>query len=92
MAEYNYGQGDPLRNDFNYTDEQDWYNYDNAPPTGIQYPGGNPVYPRGTRFDPAQGNIPYAPEEKTGIFSKFTTPVMSDLKGLKDEFKYRPAT
>ena len=48
MAEYNYGQGYPLRNDFNYTGENDWYNYDNAPPTatGIQYPGGNPAYPR----------------------------------------------
>ena len=43
---YNYGQGYPLRNDFNYTGDQDWYNYGNAPPTGIQYPGGNPAYPR----------------------------------------------
>jgi hypothetical protein len=41
----NQGQGYPLRNDFNYTDENNWYNYDNAPPTNIQYPGGNPVYP-----------------------------------------------
>ena len=35
--------------------------------TDIQYPGGNPVYPQGRTFNPGQGNIPYAPEERTGI-------------------------
>jgi hypothetical protein len=91
MAEYNYGQGYPLRNDFNYTGEEDWYNYDNAPPTGIQYPGGNPVYPRGTRFDPAQGNIPYAPEEKRGInFPSILGGVKGGIEWLGEKFK-RPA-
>jgi hypothetical protein len=40
-------------------------------------------------FDPAQGNIPYAPEEQTGIMenlknklSGFTTPAMSFLKKI----------
>ena len=42
---YNYGQR-RTSIDNPYVDEQSWYNYDNAPPTGIQYPGGNPVYPQ----------------------------------------------
>ena len=91
MAEYNYGQGYPLRNDFNYTDEQDWYNYDNAPPTGIQYPGGNPVYPQGRTFNPGQGNIPYAPEEKRGInFPSILGGVKGGIEWLGEKFK-RPA-
>jgi len=55
-----------------------------------KYPGGNPVYPRGTRFDPAQGNIPYAPEEKRGFnfnLSKITGPITGGLQWLGDKFK-----
>ena len=32
---YNYGQGYPLRNDFNYTGEDDWFNNVNEPPMGL---------------------------------------------------------
>jgi len=45
--------------------------------------------PQGTRFDPAQGNIPYDPQEQTGIFSnlrnklsEFTTPGMALMKRM----------
>ena len=65
---YNKAYGNNL--DFNYTGEDDWYNYDNAPPTGIQYPGGNPVYPQATQprvpdwiSSPNRPAIP----ERTGI-------------------------
>ena len=94
MAEYNYGQGQgyplgPINNP--YVDEKSWYNYDNAPPTGIRYPGGNPAYPQRYpySFNPAQGNIPYAPQEKRGFnLSNITGPgIMGGLQWLGDKFK-----
>jgi len=97
MAEndrYTGGRGYPLGPINNpYVDEKSWYNYDNAPPTGIQYPGGNPAYPRNegiyqAPFNPAQGNIPYAPEEKRGFnLSNITGPISGGLQWLGDKFK-----
>ena len=94
----------PLRNNQN-TDNQGlgwWMNNDRSRYPSPMMPGmldqtgqmgaSNYRGPQGIPFDAAQGNIPYAPEEKTGIFSKFTTPVMSALKGIKDQFEYKPAT
>ena len=48
--------------------------------------------PQGLPFHPSQGNIPYAPEEKTALdFSKFIRPITGVLQGIKDKFKYRGA-
>ena len=64
---YNYGQR-RTSIDNPYVDEKSWYNYDNAPPTNIQYPGGNPVYPQGSPFQPGNPQLgfptyPYGPNE-----------------------------
>jgi len=100
---YNYGQR-RTSIDNPFLKDENWYDFDespmggmtrtNAPPTGIRYPGGNPAYSRNEgryqpSFNPAQGNIPYAPEEQTGIMenlknklSGFTTPAMAFMKKM----------
>ena len=93
---YNYGQR-RTSIDNPYVDEKSWYNYDNAPPTGIQYPGGNPAYPRNegiyqARFDPAHGHIPYAPQEKRGfnfdLLSILFELILSNFELLSDRLNW----
>ena len=77
-----------------YVDEKSWYNYDNAPPTGVNYPNlGGPLYPETTQprvpdwiSSPNRPAIP----ERTGFnfdLSGITGPVMGGLQWLGDKFQ-----
>ena len=78
---YTQGEGYPLRNDFNYTGENEWYNNNNqgiasasmnVPQDMRQYFAGTnaPVYP-GSAYSPHRGFNEFtaqAPEKKQSIF------------------------